>query len=267
MEGKVIGASASVNAHAATSSSSERLAFHPEKKFNVVIYGISECPNGTSRSERLNQDLSDVVSVLSKVSSSIEPQAIKDCFRLGKFNPQRSKPRPILVKFIRIADVHCILSNKRLLSSPIFIKPDMTAEERHRESVLLKEKWKLIQSGIPKNVIKIQGSRLYVRKKLYGQFENSTFVLSSASQSSSVSYPSPSTVRQSVSHTSTPSTSDTPSTMSDNLPHSKDQSMSLATPSTAPTITQSQHQENITPPLESSPQDSRVEGVRCLQDQ
>jgi len=125
MEGRVLGASASVNAHVATSSSSERLAFDPEKKFNVVVYGISECPNGTSRSERLNQDLSDVVSVLSKVSSSIEPQAIKDCFRLGKFNPQRSKPRPILVKFIRIADVHCILSNRRLPSSSIFIKPDM----------------------------------------------------------------------------------------------------------------------------------------------
>jgi len=144
----------------------------------------------------------------------------------------------------------------------------MTAEERHRESMLLKERWKLMQSGIPKNVIKIQGSRLYVRNKLYGQFENSMFVLSSA-QSSSVSSPSPSTVRRSVSHTSTstPSTSDTPSAVSDNLPHSKDQCMSLATPSTAPTITQSQHQENITPPLESSPQDSTVEGVRGLQDQ
>ena len=141
MEGKVPGASASVNAHTATSSSSERLAFDPEKKFNVVIYGISECPKGTSRSERLNQNLSDVVSVFSKVSSSIQPQAIKDCFRVGIFNPQSSKPRPILVKFIRIADVHCILSNRRLLSSPNFIKLDMTAEERHRESVLLKERW------------------------------------------------------------------------------------------------------------------------------
>ena len=67
--------------------------------------------------------------------------------------------RPILVRLIRIADFHSILSNRGSLSSPIYIKPDMTKEERHRESVLLKERWNLIQSGVPKNVIRIQGSR------------------------------------------------------------------------------------------------------------
>ena len=87
------------------------------------------------------------------------------------------------MKFIRIADVQCILSSRRLLSTPIIIKPNMTAEERHRESVLLKKRWKVIQSGIPKNINKMQGSCLYFRNKLYGQITNSTFVLSSASQS------------------------------------------------------------------------------------
>ena len=121
----------------------------PEKKFNVVVYGIAEGPKGTPRLERVKQDLSSVVLVLSELSSSVQAHAIKDCYRLGKFNPQRLKSRPILVRLIRIADVHSILSNRGSLSSPIYIKPDMTKEERHRESVLLKERWNLIQSGVP----------------------------------------------------------------------------------------------------------------------
>ena len=145
----------------------------PEKKFNVVVYGIAESPKGTPRLERVKQDLSSVVLVLSELSSSVQAHAIKDCYRLGKFNPQRLKPRPILVRLIRIADVHSILSNRGSLSSPIYIKPDMTKEKRHRESVLLKERWNLIQSGVPKNVIRIQGSRLYGRNALHGQLKNS----------------------------------------------------------------------------------------------
>jgi uncharacterized phage infection (PIP) family protein YhgE len=59
-----------------------------DKKFNIVIYGIDECPKGMTRSERLDSDLSKVVSVVSGINSSVQSQAIKDYFRLGKFNPQ-----------------------------------------------------------------------------------------------------------------------------------------------------------------------------------
>ena len=144
-----------------------------DKKF---IYGIDECPKGMTRSERLDSDLSKVVSVVSGINSSVQSQAIKDCFRLGKFNPQRSQPRPILVKFVRIADVSSILSNKSVLSPPIRIKPDMSPEERLRDSIPLKERWSLIQSGIPKNDIRIRKSHLYVKNKLHGQYKNSMFV-------------------------------------------------------------------------------------------
>ena len=94
----------------------------------------------------MTQDLAKVVAALS---------AIKDCFRLGKFKPQNPKPRSILVKLIRVADVHKILSNRGQCRHPIFIKHDMSPEERHRESILLKERWNLIQTGIPKSSIRI----------------------------------------------------------------------------------------------------------------
>ena len=47
-----------------------------------------------------------------------------------------------------IVDVLCILSKgRRVFEAPISIKPDMFPGERQKESVLLKERWKLVSSG------------------------------------------------------------------------------------------------------------------------
>ena len=149
--------------------------FHPDKKFNVVLYGVEECPPRTPKADRFESDLSSVVSVLSTIDSNIQPQSIKDCYRLGKFSLQVTRPRPILVKLIRISDVSKILSKKNLLSRPYLIKPDMSWEQRLVESVLLKERWHLIQSGVARSSIKIRNTRLFVKNKLHGQVVNSKF--------------------------------------------------------------------------------------------
>ena len=73
---------------------------HSERKFNVVVYDIEECPKGTPKHARLQSDLSHVVSVLSEVDTSVDSQSTKDCYRLGKFIPNQILPRPVLVKFI-----------------------------------------------------------------------------------------------------------------------------------------------------------------------
>ena len=111
-----------------------------DSKFNIVLHGVEECPSGRSRSARLESDLSSIVDVLSSVDTSIQPQSVKDCFRWGKFSPSASRPRPILVKFVRIADVTKIFANKRNLSSPFSIKPDMSRAQRLQESVLMRER-------------------------------------------------------------------------------------------------------------------------------
>ncbi len=110
------------------------------KKFNVVLYGVAECPPGTSKSARLEADLAGVVSVLSTLDATIQPQSIEDCYHLGKFNPLRSKPRPILVSFIRTTDVSNVLSKRAKLKRPYLIKPGMTREQRQAESVLMKRR-------------------------------------------------------------------------------------------------------------------------------
>ena len=121
-------------------------------------------------------DLESVVSVYATIDSTFQAQALKDCFRLGKYNPAHDKPRRILVKFVRIADVSNILSKKRNLHQPYFIKPDIFLEQRKQEIVLMRERWNLIQSGIPRNGV---NARLYVKNKLHGSVVDSSFVLAS----------------------------------------------------------------------------------------
>ena len=92
----------------------------------MVLYGVKECPSDSSRYARLESDLASVVSVLTTLESSFHSQSIKDCYRLGKFNPESNKPRPILIQFVRAVDVTNILAKKGRLAQPFYIKPDMT---------------------------------------------------------------------------------------------------------------------------------------------
>ena len=87
-------------------------SYDHDSKYNVVLYGVEECRRGLSRSARLESDLSSVVNVFSALDSSIQSHSVRDCFRLGKFSPDATRPRPILVKFVRVADVSKIFSKK-----------------------------------------------------------------------------------------------------------------------------------------------------------
>jgi len=44
-------------------------------------------------------------------------------------------------------DANVILANRASLPPPRLVKPDTSPEERMIESILLKERWSLIQSG------------------------------------------------------------------------------------------------------------------------
>ena len=89
---------------------------------------------------RSENDLSKVVKLVSKVDNSIAQRkkglamrdyhgahAIKDHFRLGKYQSNRQRLRPFLVKFLRSSDALNVLLKKRDLQTSITIKPDMTA--------------------------------------------------------------------------------------------------------------------------------------------
>ena len=45
-----------------------------ERKYNVILFGLDECPRGTSRSARLDEDLKKAIFVLSKADQSTDHQ-------------------------------------------------------------------------------------------------------------------------------------------------------------------------------------------------
>ena len=104
--------------------------------------------------------------------------AVCDCSRIGKYSEPRS--RPLCVKFARSCDVATVLSNRYKLSKidhpNIFLKPFMTTAERKVESILLKERRTLIDSGIERNQIKIRGNSIYVNKTKVGSANGDIFI-------------------------------------------------------------------------------------------
>ena len=109
--------------------------------------------------------------------TSLTSASIRDFYRLSKLKQSNSRPRPLLVKFLRTFEASLILSKKdSLTSSTISIKRDLSREERAIENALLKERRFLIDNGTERRQIKIQGKSLYVKNKLYGSVHDSTFV-------------------------------------------------------------------------------------------
>ena len=145
-----------------------------DRKFNLIIYGIDEHPQGMSKWERLASDVNRAADVLSGLDVTVTTQSIRDCFRLGKFNKD-SRPRPLLTKLTRTADVVSILSKRSVLQPPFIIKPDLSPDQRAKEKILLRERWSLIQSGVSRKSIKIRNECLYVNQVLFGKMVGNSF--------------------------------------------------------------------------------------------
>ena len=141
----------------------------------ILIYGINETPKGVPRHSRLISDNKAVAEVVSKIDESIPNHSVQDCTRLGRLTA--GKNRPILVKMSRSCEVSSVLSQHRKLKScpGIFIKPDMSHTEQNIESIILKKKRELIQSGVPKDQIKVKGTILFVNSKRFGSVKDLQF--------------------------------------------------------------------------------------------
>lgn len=87
------------------------------------------------------------------------PQSIRDSFRLGKYSDTNNRPRPILVKLNRSYDVLSLLVARKNFPKGLSIKADRSPEERALDTVLMRERWQLIQSGQNRKDIKILGNK------------------------------------------------------------------------------------------------------------
>ena len=94
-----------------TSSSVTRGILPGERRYNLVIHGIAECPKATPRSERQKSDLASCLTVVSKLNADINTHSVRDCLRLGNYKKESSRPRPVLLKLNRSFDVSSVLAN------------------------------------------------------------------------------------------------------------------------------------------------------------
>lgn len=150
-----------------------------ERKFNVVIIGLAECPKGTPRAERMAMDEEAIVHSIRQQIPSFSPLCIRDCYRLGKYeHSSASRPRPILVSLNRASDVSLVLS-KRFPPGSIHIRPDLPLEARRAQSIIRRERQSLIDQGLTdKRTIKIRGNRIFIGERLFGRVINDEFVKS-----------------------------------------------------------------------------------------
>ena len=117
------------------------------------------------------------MSAINKLDSTLSSQSVRDCFRLGKYKRESHRPRPIMVKMVRSVDVITLLAKRGVGNGQDLIKPDLSLEDRLTESILLKERWDLMSSGIPKKDIRLGRSNLYVKNSLHGRVVNGSYVL------------------------------------------------------------------------------------------
>jgi hypothetical protein len=140
------------------------------------MYGVAENPKGTPRSDRLEHDLTKATGIVKKICPSISTDPIVDCQRLGSYT--ESKTRPILVRFARALDATKVMSNRKKLSDipGISIKPQMSTHELKIESILLKERRSLLNSGTQSKQIKMNTAKgeLLVNNTLHGRVNRQT---------------------------------------------------------------------------------------------
>jgi hypothetical protein len=123
--------------------------------------------------ERCRSEFNEVSSLLLNVKSESDHHStIRDCHRIGRYNPNADRSRPMLVSLSSTADVRNILSLRRSLPSHVLVRSDKSPNERRIWSILSEERRKLIASGLDGNAIRIVKSELHVDGQLKGKVIN-----------------------------------------------------------------------------------------------
>ena len=159
-----------------TSKRSPKLADHNERNYNIVIFGLPECPEGTPRGERVTKDEEAVVWSIHKQVPSFSSVSIRFNYRLGKYSASHHRPRPILATLSNVSDVSTILS-KRFKTGSVQIKADLSPEIRRIQYILRNERRLLMDQDVAdRRVIRIRGSGLYIGDRKYARALNDEFV-------------------------------------------------------------------------------------------
>lgn len=140
--------------------------------FSLCFYEIPEYPSGTPLEVRSQRDVKACLSIINNIDPSINEESLWGVHRVGPFSQDSKNPRPVKVKFVRVADAARILLHSNSLSTRV--KPHFSEEHRLRYKVLNKERQSLIDSGIGADSIRIcsRAQILLVDGKIYGKLDS-----------------------------------------------------------------------------------------------
>ncbi len=141
--------------------------------FSIWFYEIPEYPTGTPLEARCQKDVEACLSIINSFDPSINEESLWGVHRVGSFSKESKNPRPVKVKFVRVADAARVLLHRNSLSTKV--KPHFSEEHRLRYKVLNKERQSLIDSGISTDSIRIcsRAKILLVDGKIYGKLHSS----------------------------------------------------------------------------------------------
>ncbi len=127
------------------------------------IQGIPEDPK-KSKGENLVPTNEAVQSILTTLG--VKPQ-VTELKRLGKFdNPNRSKPRTLMVTLANEHEVRLVLAKSRekreeLSEKNSFILPALSKEDSIKENLLLRKRKELIEANVPREKLKSRNLELW----------------------------------------------------------------------------------------------------------
>ena len=149
-----------------------------EHQYQIRLSGLPEL-QGNNNSAKPEAELQKVNHILKHLE--VGNIAIKNLWRIGVFN--QSRTRTMILQLNSIWDVRLLLSNaKKLVNYDIkglFLRPDLSAAELVKEKAVLKQRWDLIQAGVPKTSLKIKSFKLYRDNVLIDNTTTATNTLNS----------------------------------------------------------------------------------------
>ena len=133
-----------------------------ERKLEIRIQNLPE-PTDNTQLKRMESD-ENLVSDVLKHLNEWDRHNVSSVKRLRQFKSTNTRPRSVLVKFSNEWTASKVLKKAQLLKefrTPVFVSKSLTSDELALEKLILKKRWELINSGIPKQDLKVRNLQLF----------------------------------------------------------------------------------------------------------
>ena len=132
-----------------------------QSKMGIRKNGVPE-PSNQILHDRMDSDVQAVRKDMECLGEPVN-EPITDSFRLGKSRSEATRPRTLLVGFKKPWLVRKLLAKSHILkdySDRIYLSRKLTVDEKKVESRILSERYKLVETGISKDRLRVRDFKL-----------------------------------------------------------------------------------------------------------